>query len=218
MKCKCCGEEIADDSKFYEFCGKKTGQKEYTTKHVDVRWCLLPAMILSTCLVYMFHYHSIPYRQGYFEHGLVWLIPVVILFGLSVYYGLKKAIQPSLILVMTLLFAGNLAMFVISDNNPSECYRIYTRITFSDTEDEQNNDWFELFYLTFNNDFQETDRQAEIVCDALKEKGYIINDKNTATDTEYYASGSFDIAWCVIVLLLLYLIYAFVAHKKNLKF
>ena len=218
MKCKHCGMEISNDSQFCEYCGKNTDQEKYFTKQVDVRWCLLPAMILSTCLVYVFHYDSDTYCHGSFEHGLIWLIPVVILFGFSVYYGLKKAIRPSLLLVMSLFFAGNIAMFVISDNNPREFHRINTSITFSDTEDELNNDYCELSYFDFFDNFQEADRQAEIVCDALEGKGYIIKNRNTATHVEYYAPGSFDMAWSITAILLLYLIYAFVAHKKNLKF
>lgn len=218
MKCPKCKSEIPNDSLFCEQCGKKIEKEKSDIKRVDVRWCLLPAMFLSTCLVYMFHYHSVSYRQGYFDHGWIWLIPVIILFVFSIYYGIKKTVRPSFVLTMLLLFVSNLFMFVVADNHASEFQRIETHIYFSDSEVE-NNDRVVLLYSGFGNDgFQEAARMSEIVCDALTGRGYIVKDKYTSTDTEYYAPYRGDLALYIMVFLLVYLIYTYIAYKMKLNF
>ena len=48
MKCPNCGREIANDSVFCEYCGATLKENASNNeKQVNVRWALLPAMLMK---------------------------------------------------------------------------------------------------------------------------------------------------------------------------
>ena len=116
MKCPKCGNEIAYDSQFCEFCGTKTRNDEQRIKKVDIRWCLLPAMIIAT-IAMGFASESLAIlfwdQPKYVE--LIFVIPLC-LFVVSCWYSIKKAIPPSFVIMVGILFCINCYILYRSEN------------------------------------------------------------------------------------------------------
>lgn len=99
MKCSKCGNEIANDSVFCEFCGTKVENSKTIlvrqNKQVDIRWCLLPAMLIISIAV------GFVYDNFAFLSFLT--IISTLLFLITLWYAIKKRIRLSFILIMGIM-------------------------------------------------------------------------------------------------------------------
>jgi len=93
MKCSICGNEIANDSLFCENCGTKTRQDEQRIKKVDIRWALLPAMLIATFAMWMrWVIYKADYQTDFLSLGILALISPTILFLISLFNWIKKIV------------------------------------------------------------------------------------------------------------------------------
>lgn len=135
MKCSKCGNEIANDSVFCEFCGTKVENSKTIlvrqNKQVDIRWCLLPAMlIISIAVGFVYYNYSYNYSYDYccddcydriktdfinYANILRNISPFLdcffpflmiistLLFLITLWYAIKKRIRLSFILIMGIM-------------------------------------------------------------------------------------------------------------------
>ncbi len=131
MKCSKCGNEIANDSVFCEFCGTKVENSKTIlvrqNKQVDIRWCLLPAMLIISIAVgfvyynlgFAYNYYSYDYCYDHSDavYGRILLsillfldcffsfltIISTLLFLITLWYAIKKRIRLSFILIMGIM-------------------------------------------------------------------------------------------------------------------
>lgn len=231
MKCSKCGKEIANDSKFCEFCGTAiTGKCSTEVKRVDIRWALLPAMLLSTfALMNMWSHmnYSPLYITGY---APVAIIPPVILFIVALWYGIKKKVAISFVLIIGVFLLSCCGMFLDIVKHP-EYYEYSRRISWED------GDSYRELELTINgeeneegllhrDEWDDVDKHLksfqDIISQRLQQDGATNIVSSDIPAASPYAGGG--ASWVetynaiVFPVLLLYFIYAFIAYKKNLKF
>ena len=223
MKCPICGNEIANDSLFCEYCG--TPIKIDNTKHVDIRWALLPAMLIATFAMWVrWIIYKADYQTDFVLLGLFALISPTILFLVSLFYWIKKKVPTSFFLIMTCFFYLNCSMFIgFLDLNCEYIYK--TDISWHDGHNERS---VELYNETMA--FDESDKESlrqgrrEII-DALEKNGMVVGNEDDyiyASKCYYNTGGNQDIGelsfLLTSVLFILYLIYALIAQKKGWKF
>lgn len=109
MKCPKCGEEIANDSVFCEYCGTKTRNDEQPIKTIDIRWALLPAMFIATVMI------ATIWGIGTCKMYICYKIPPltifpVVLFIITLWYGIKRKVAISFVLIMGLFLISNIGM------------------------------------------------------------------------------------------------------------
>ena len=209
MKCKHCGAEIPNDSNFCEFCGIAIRN---SCKKVDIRWLFLPAMILSIFATYIALIN--------FGERMMLLLPIspLLLFIVSVVYGIKKSLRPSFVILMGVLLSCHLMMFsnyVLDKKDYPECT---FECWFEDEESccltIENGPIFDLSYETIQ-------KQAEQLQQKLQREGVTSDreDRFIRWWTCYGLGWTFVFGWQFAILsLFLYLIYAFFASKKDWNF
>lgn len=109
MKCKHCGEEIDNDSKFCEFCGKSTSLPNVTCSASLVKWLLYGVMFVlcaANLIVGMAIEGPSNDDAVYF---LWWIIPFLslIICIISLVLTIRKKIPAMFTIVMFLLFGAN---------------------------------------------------------------------------------------------------------------
>ena len=113
MKCKHCGEEITDDSKFCEFCGtsiESTNNKTILQEcKVNIQWLLYVAM-LFTCMLNYFMMEIQAYEANILATGLIFV--QLCIFIPSLVLCLKKKIFPSMLILSLFLLLGNLMILI----------------------------------------------------------------------------------------------------------
>ena len=102
MKCPKCGKEIANESQFCEFCGTQTRKGN---KHVDIRWSLLPAMLITT--VSMLGLEGLDFTSYSKLPASVLMILSAILFFVSLWYGIRRRLPASFVVIMGILLTYN---------------------------------------------------------------------------------------------------------------
>ena len=103
MFCPSCGKQIADNAKFCEFCGIKVS-KTRNNKKVDIRWALLPPMVISIFAIYIAL--EAPSARFFIHESILLLaIPPIILFIISLVNGIKKALESFFVIIMGILLA-----------------------------------------------------------------------------------------------------------------
>ena len=232
MKCPKCGKEIANDSQFCEYCGAQiketTAQSE---KSINIRWALIPAMIIATIAMY-FAYNSWRIRDygGWNNSTLPALVIAILLFGVSCWMLIKKFIPISAMIVMGLLLTANIIMFYGSIKTIN-VYQYSSTVYWDDEEDifKTHSGIVELSLP--HNDYINNESAAEsilwsinqhVVDDLTKEGRRVhgVKYKDFARIYHYYPRRIFlwsgiDVA---IASIILYLLYIFIAYKKGWKF
>lgn len=123
MKCPKCGNEIANDSLFCEHCGTKTINGEQQTKRVDIRWCLLPAMIIATIAMgFASESSDIYLRNGQYMNVIPFFVVPSSIFIASCFYGIKKLVPASFVILIVMLFGINCKILYDSVNT-ADVYR-----------------------------------------------------------------------------------------------
>ena len=222
MVCKHCGEEIADDSMFCEFCGKNVDDNKHVLKKVDIRWCLLPAMILSSIIMSLFGGYDDFINWGFWDHVFPFFIPVVVLFVVAVFCWLKKTLQPSfMILIFVFLLTNTWKIYLVM--NPVDFYKLSTNISWLDDNNSESIT-LESMYNYYYNDIEGAKTQLteieNVVRKDLEAKGLTVienNDLRLREVHQYYTNFAVVI-YVEIITLLIYLIYVFIAYKKELNF
>ena len=209
MKCPKCGKEIANDSNFCEFCG--TQIKQDNVKKVDVRWCLLPAMLITTyAMLCPFEIYG---RSLYFSwNSLLFIIPLS-LFTYTLYLAYKKKTPKSFVLMMFALFIANSA---IEYKQLSLQMDIDSTIC-SDCEHSEH----AMLRNRFINNWHQTVGRFNSLVWKLDEVG-----ESNITLGDYDEPGFYAYSWDAIIietlvfcfLLPIYLAYAIIARKKGWKF
>ena len=231
MKCSKCGKLIANDSNFCEYCGaviKEISSTEF--KRVDIRWALLPAMLISTYAIFVMWSHM-NYSPSYItESAPIAICPPVILFLVTLWYGIKKKVVFSFVLIIGAFLLSCCGMFFDIVNHP-EYYEYSRSISW-----ENGNSYRELELkingeesekgLLHGDEWNDVDRNLksfqESISQKLQQEGATNITSNDAPSAQLYAGGG--TSWVetynviLLLLMLLYLIYAFIAYKKNLKF
>mgnify|MGYP002622165361 CR=1 FL=1 len=109
MKCPKCGKEIANGSQFCEFCGTQTKRGN---KQVDIRWALLPAMLVVTFGIQwawsVFTHCSVPFTLP----AYVLIILTIILFLVSLWCSVRRQVAMSFVIMMGILLMFNCIMWV----------------------------------------------------------------------------------------------------------
>lgn len=229
MKCPKCGKEIANDSAFCEFCGAKTKRRNM---QVDIRWALLPAMLLAT-LAILRTWSIMNYSPVYRTNGVVFaMIPPAMVFLITMWNGVKKKVALSFVLIIGILFFSCSGMFLDIVNHDG--YLQYsTEIYYNDVDKNYKS----VKLVTDGNEtaagVHNTSELNEAEQQLKQLRSYILNkleqDGATNIDGDYGILGSpyygGGVTWVGIFLLpltciflLLYFVYAFLAHKKGWTF
>lgn len=224
MKCPKCGNEIANDSLFCEHCGTKTIKGEQQTKRVDIRWCLLPAMIIATIAmgfaaeswdIYLFHGQ---------DHNVIpfFVVPSSI-FIASCFYGIKKLVPASFVILIAMLFGIN-CMILYDSVNTDDVYRYEVDAVYK----PGGRIYLSTVYNYYMNNEEKVKDELLECADVLEEKfkadaklprDYRTNEKYISTKEEHYTGWKGYMAFFYLsIVLVVYLIYAILAHKKGWRF
>lgn len=209
MKCSKCGNEIANDSLFCEYCGTQIIKDN--VKKVDVRWCLLPAMLITTyamlCPLEMCG------RSLYLGWNSLLIIIPISLFTYTLYLAYKKKTPKSFVLMMFALLIANSAI---------EYKQLSLNMDIDSTihSDCEHSEHMGLRNRFFNN-YSNIMGCFNSCVDELNEVG----ESNIGLD-DYDELGFYAYSWYAIIieafvfciLLPIYLVYAIIARKKGWKF
>lgn len=219
MKCSKCGQEIPDDSMFCEQCGAQVSQKQRKECMVSVKWLLL-ATVLFVSSANFWALEMIWYgaHQGYWALGSWYLIPVIsfMLFAICMGMVIKKKISWVFMILMFCIFLSNVVIVIIADNGRTE---YTTNYSFS------MNKWD--LYLTAKvgdawNNVDENDMKRivdKIKSDVRFNEEYEMPRyepvENYQSSLQRVGDSAFVICGIEGFMVVLYLIYAFVAYKKG---
>ena len=110
MKCPKCGQEIANDSAYCEFCGETIKENSSNNQlRVNIRWVLLPAMILTTIALWT-HYESGNERPSIINSAFITFLPSALILILSIWFFIRKKITWLFFFIIGVLFLSNGAM------------------------------------------------------------------------------------------------------------
>lgn len=225
MKCSNCGNEIANDSLFCEYCGTQIIKDE--VKRIDIRWCLLPAMIIATIAMGFASESWDILLHGGYDHNVepFFVIPLC-LFLISCWYGIKKVVPPSFVITIVILFGINCKILYDSVHT-RDSYKYSVNISWSHDYDVYGGGYGGITLGSFYNYSwkneekvkEELLRCALALKEELKEKGSTIGEgsiyREMFINTGWKGYNAFFI---VLIITLVYLIYTFIAHKKGWKF
>ena len=209
MKCPKCGNEIANDSLFCEYCGTQIIKDE--VKRIDIRWCLLPAMLITSYA--MLCPLEIYGRSLYFGwNSLLFIIPIL-LFTYTLYLAYKKKTPKSFVLMMFALLIANSA---IEYKQRSLKMDIDSTI-YSECEHSE--------HARLRNGFVNSSHNTEAYFNSFVYELNEVGESNIGWG-DYDELGFYAYSWWAIIieafvfciLLPIYLVYAFIAHKRGWKF
>ncbi len=235
MKCSKCGKEIANDSLFCEYCGteikKDNANKESNTKRVDIRWALLPAMLMATFMV-MCIWGIGTCEMFIVQNAYLGVILSIIIFLITIWYSIKRRVPISFVLIMGLFLISNCGMFY--DLNSRNGYMdIYTVVSWNENATAKDitlsmkvptdnhgcylgEEWYNA--EKFLNSCQ------QLLAQKLKQDGAVgVNADSSYISASPYITTS-GRSWLetynpiCFALLLFYIIYAFIAHKRAWRF
>lgn len=209
MKCSKCGNEIANDSMFCEYCGSQI--KEDNAKKVDVRWSLLPVMLITTyAMLFPLEIYGRSLYYGW--NRLLFIIPISLL-TYTLYLAYKKKTPKSFVLMMFALFIANSAIeykqlsltMDIDSTIYSDCeHSEHARLRNGFCNSYHNTvGYFNSFVIKLNEDGESNIRIGD-----LDEEGFYV----------YSMNAIIIEAFVFCILLPIYLVYAFIAHKRGWKF
>lgn len=224
MICSKCGNEIANDSVFCEYCGTQIIKDN--VKKVDIRWCLLLAMIIATIAMGFAAESTWLYKWGLWDHStaLAFIIPLC-LFVITYWYSIRKTVLPSFLAVMVVLFVFN-CLILYDSINTRDVYRYEIIVNWSDDGNYVYGGQIGLstmqnYYIkNMDEAKEELEEMAFVLRDKLQAKGKTDLGLSTMLTTkEHYTNwGADSVLLISSVITLLYLIYAFIAHKRDWNF
>ena len=226
MKCPKCGNEIANDSVFCEYCGTEIKEydanKESNAKRVDIRLALLPAMLIATFAMWMrWTINSSDSATFLEELGSIAMIPPIILFLISLWNRIRNKTATSFVIIMGALLCLNYAMCCdIFDNREESTY--YTDISWCDEGYERkvymiDSPWYDA-WPTGRPVFEETQQKLVKLLDSVGIS--VLHYSDIKTEYRYYVHKDLGyIAWEItIVVFVFYIFYVLIAHKKGWRF
>lgn len=235
MKCSKCGKEIANDSAFCEHCGEPIKQnRKYGIRRTDMRWILLVAMaIASFAMLASFEAKSI-YLHDDWTWSLCAFVPSLVLLILALVYGTKKLLPWSFVIIMAVLAFMNGAMYISAvDNRQSHADISIEMFHPLDEEGEEasavlveesllslhRSDWLWGYDGQIpEEEYAKLETYAEDLAADLRKKGTEVS-LNREVERYYYPGwGYFPYLMAELVVLFIYLIYAFIAYKKKWTF
>ena len=114
MKCKHCGEEIANNSRFCEYCGESTSLPNVTCSASLVKWLLYGVMFVLCAdnLLFLILLSNV----DVFIFSIWWIIPFLSLAicFVSMVLTMKKKIPLLFTIVMFLLFGANTTQIIVA--------------------------------------------------------------------------------------------------------
>ena len=219
MKCNHCGKEIANDSVFCEFCGTRTINATGLTKKIDLRWCLLPTMIVtSICMTFTLHDFTLVYH-GWGETSYYPLALAIVLFIVSVIFGFRKELSISFIILMGLYLTSNCCMMYAARHTTCHHHDYCVWIEWYDKTSQKTNTC-RLEDEIYNE--EDLVARQEYIYDALKNYGAknLTKSETLGECNCFYSPGFGEIEGLYLrwSSLFLYLVYALIARKKNWRF
>ena len=221
MKCSKCGKDIANDSIFCEYCGL---QIKRTQKKVDIRWVLLPAMLLTHISLGLWYIQipNSPYSK-ISGIGIIFLIPCL-LFMITLWYKFKKEINISFVLIMGVFLLSHCGMYIELDSNWYKYDKHYTHLNyeinlvFYELTLSIDGDGYQGYREPDNNIEKRLEKYEKLISKDLEKRGADDDDIYTNSWTETYFS--YNDNWLVfwggaIIALFLYFVYAYIAYKMN---
>lgn len=219
MKCSKCGNEIAEESKFCEFCGTKTIKQECK---IYVGWILLIGMLFMSLLNFVFwliNDYGTAWRLSY--NYLIVLQCVILLVGLTMFF-LKKIRAPLLVLLCIQFMIGAILCWdVIEHSSHSEIgstvtnlykndYDTHIKLKISPTTEEN-------VYADIYSHTEAVEKLRDFVQEiSTPNSKYRINSSFWQPLQSYiWWYHTFIFAWMDLALVLLYFIYALIAYKKG---
>lgn len=220
MKCPNCGKEIAEESQFCEYCGKKV-QPTSGECGIYIGWLLIVALLFVCLINFAFMFVRNASDAWDFSTLLIILQVVVLLVGLVMAF-LKKIRLPLIILacvqfslgIMLCIDAMNYNTVSIGGMTYAALYKNHTATSFIIAE-KSTQDKDRYGYLRSH--IEAIDNCKEFAQEISKPNlQYSIGDIQWYTSRTYnYWGHTYIYAWTDIALVLLYLIYAFIACKKG---
>ncbi len=228
MKCTNCGKEIANESQFCEYCGAKVQQGSKEGK-IYIGWLLIISMLFLSLMNFAFMHIHQETDAWYFRNQLIVLQCVVLLIGLTMYF-LKKIHLPLIILVCIQFIIGLILCWDASEND-SKGLRgtTYASLVSGPIGNSSKTGIFLMISPTTEeqNNYADMYSHSEAVT-KLEEFARNISSSNSqyrihgafwkTSQTYYFWEHTYIYAWADVVLVLLYIIYAFIACKKGWKF
>lgn len=222
MKCPNCGKEIANDSKFCEYCG--TLMQEKVNKRVDIRWMLLPALVVAMLVVFNF---SRDPESAELVHGIIAGTPIILIFIASLWFGIKKMMPYSFIVIVGLVMVTNLWMlYACMDRNKSMytyLYRPGATIFFRDNGElkiiKMEDFDYAFSYSSCEEKTEQFQKYSHVVVRELIRQGEK-DVKEFGDINEYFLPNGLYRSLIIIEFcwVLLYIIYALMAEKNKWKF
>lgn len=228
MICPKCGEEIANDSLFCEYCGTQIIKDK--VKRVDIRWALLPAMLITTYALFELWW------LVQLDNNFLWVIGAIpftlslLIFIYTLPKAFKKEVPKSFLLMMLMLLIANGTM-EYGLLNPEVRYETDTDVWWTPANREESYKEFtticQTSYSSDDPDFvrERGDyfrrRTKDMIEDALRANGACDIYFEDNIYKEYHASMDYVPIFILCVVLFfffIYLVYAFIAHKKGWKF
>ncbi len=235
MKCSKCGKEIANDSLFCEYCGTEikedNANKGSNTKRVDIRWALLPAMLMATFMV-MCIWAIGTCEMFIVRNAYLGVILSIIIFLITIWYSIKRRVPISFVLIMGLFLISNCGMFY--DLNSRNGYEdIYTVVSWNENATAKDitlsmkvptdNHGCYLIEERYNAE-KFLNSCQQLLAQKLKQDGAVgVNADSSYISASPYITTS-GRSWLetynpiCFALLLFYIIYAFIAHKRAWRF
>lgn len=215
MKCPKCGKEIANDSQFCEFCG---AQARMGNKLVDIRWALLPAMLMSTILILLFWCESEFTEEKLNFFGFFLTSLLVIIYIVAIWVAVKRKVAYSFGLLMVTFFLLNGAL--VFDTLDAVCHheRIYKiessnqniGVSSLEVKSHETSMLHYKVYSMWKSMIAELENQG---IDDIDEYSY---------EEHYYRNNCHDIGLVALGIaswiFFFYFIYAVIAHKKGWTF
>ena len=228
MKCSKCGKEIANDSLFCEYCGTEirndNANKKDKIKRVDIRWALLFAMFIAT-IAMGFASESVRLTQS--QNFAETVVPVFLIslsiFVVSCWCAIRKLVSPSFIVVMGLLFSINCLALVDGVNINNNYARSEMRVNWFNRSDGVTKSG-KVYVCYWGSEggaleglVQEASELREVLLKADGETKVEWDDYDIQSSYCYGLNGmyAFVYSFCIVFV---YLIYAFIAHKRAWRF
>lgn len=230
MICLKCGKEIANDSVFCEYCGTKTNEEQRINK-VDIRWCLLPAMIIATIAMgFAAESWDIVRFKGVDHNVEPFFIIPMSLFVISCWLSIKKNVPLSFGIIIMIIFGINCKILYDSINT-RDYYNYVVYISWSNDNDVYDGGYGYVQLCTNNNYQIENEEKAKkdlLSCaKAIEEKikgegkkiDYYVNEGSIRTEERHYSGWKgYEAFFYTLLLFLVYLIYSIFAYKKRWSF
>ena len=188
MQCPKCGNEIANDSQFCEFCGAQI-KKTISDGRVDVRWALLPAMITTAVAMYFSLTVYWLYKWGIPSYSLLPMSLAIVLFGATVWCRIKKVVPTSFVLIMAVGLIVNSCM-LYSAYKFNCITHSAEKISYADDEENSvgSGSLKLMTYYDIEDEDAMLDKCSEVISYELRKQGkkYVEIEVDYYADIEYF--------------------------------